>query len=71
MVNLLNGANDIYYNIEDKNVSDNIDDFVSVKRYFCSGNNDIIVQCKALICVNLLIVSELENDGKAQVFLSK
>lgn len=51
MINLLNGANDIYYNLEEKDqMSGSIDDFISVKRYFTSGDNDIIVQCKALIC---------------------
>jgi len=66
MVNLLNGANDIY-NEDDEDLSD----FLSVKRYFSSGNNDIIVECKAIICENLLIISQLEVDGKAQIFLSK
>jgi len=55
MINLLNGSNDIYYDkTEQKSLSDeaksNIEDFVSVKRYFCSGNNDIIVQCKTIVC---------------------
>ena len=57
MVNLLNGANDIYFDIEDENVSGAIDDFVGVKRYFSSGTNDIIVECKALVCENLLLIS--------------
>jgi hypothetical protein len=64
MINLLNGSNDIYYNLDDENMAGNIDDFISVKRYFSSGNNDIIVQSKALICDNLLIISQLEIDGK-------
>ena len=46
-------------------------DFSNIKRYFSSGTNDIIVQCKAIICENLLIISQLEVDGKAQLFLSK
>ena len=71
MINLLNGANDIYYAQDDDSASGDIDDFVSVKRYFCSGSNDIIVQSKAIICENLLIISQLEVDGKAQIFLSK
>ena len=43
MINLLNGSNDIYHNVEDDSMAGTIDDFVSVKRYFCSGDNDIIV----------------------------
>jgi len=49
MVNLLNGSNDIYYDVNqmnqqnDDSMSGAIDDFVSTKRYFSSGNNDIIV----------------------------
>ena len=57
MINLLNGSNDIYYNVEDDSMAGTIDDFLSVKRYFCRGNNDIIVQSKAIICENLLIIS--------------
>lgn len=72
MINLLNGANDIYYNIEDAGaMAGNIDDFISVKRYFTSGDDDIIVLCKALVCQNLLIISQIEIDGKVQIFLSK
>jgi len=43
MINLLNGANDIYYDLSNEALSGAIEDFVSVKRYFSSGNNDIIV----------------------------
>lgn len=57
MVNLLNGANDIYFDKNDENNSSNLDDFLTSKRYFSSGNNDIIVKCKAIICDNLLIIS--------------
>lgn len=57
MINLLNGANDIYTNIEEDEEIDPLDDFVSSKRYFSSGSNDIVIQCKALICQNLLIIS--------------
>ena len=71
MVNLLNGANDIYFDVEDSNVASTIDDFVSVKRYFNTGDNDIIIECKALVCENLLLISQLEIDGKTQIFLSK
>ena len=71
MVNLLNGANDIYYDKKDDASNSNVDDFLTGKRYFSSGNNDIIVKCKAVICENLLIISQLEIDGKVQVFLSK
>ena len=62
MVNLLNGANDKY--IEDAGDDDEASEFVSTKRYFSSGNNDIIVQSKTLICENLLLISHLEVDGK-------
>ena len=71
MVNLLNGANDIYVDVEDENMAGCVDDFVGVKRYFSNGSNDIIVECKSLICENLLLISKLEIDGKAQIFLSK
>mmetsp|Transcript_6821 Transcript_6821/g.10992 ORF Transcript_6821/g.10992 Transcript_6821/m.10992 type:complete len:608 (+) Transcript_6821:2642-4465(+) len=71
MVNLLDGSNDIYYDVNDENMSGAIEDFVSVKRYFSSGSNDIIVQSKAIICENLLIISQLEIDGKVEIFLSK
>jgi len=43
MINLMNGSNDIYHNVEDESLSEDINDFLSVKRYFCSGSNDIIV----------------------------
>lgn len=66
MINLLNGANDVYSLEEDSNV-----EFESSKRYFDSGSNDIIVESKSLICENLLIISSIEIDGKTQVFLSK
>ena len=65
MIKLLNGSNDIYYNSEDDLSNGAIDEFVSVKRYFISGSNDIIVQTKAIICENLLIISQIEIDGKS------
>ena len=71
MINLLNGANDVYYDPGDEATSGDLDEFLSVKRYFCSGQNDVIVLSKAIICENLLIISQLEVDGKAQIFLSK
>ena len=71
MINLLNGSNDVYFTEEESKEDAFIDDFVSGKRYFSSGTNDIIVQCKAIICENLLTVSMLEIDGKTQVFLQK
>lgn len=71
MINLLDGSNDIYYDIKDETMTADLDEFISVRRYFCSGQNDIIVQSKAIICENLLLISQLEVDGKAQVFLSK
>jgi hypothetical protein len=71
MINLLNGSNDVYFTEEESKQDAFIDDFVSGKRYFSSGTNDIIVQCKAIICENLLTVSMLEIDGKTQVFLQK
>ena len=42
-----------------------------VKRYFSSAENDLIIQSKILICKNLLTISMLETNGKAEVFLSK
>lgn len=73
MINLLNGSNDIYFvaNSEEQDQEENLDDFLSIKRYFSSGSNDIIVQSKALICEILLVISQLEIDGKVQIFLSK
>lgn len=70
MINLLDGSNDIYCDDEDVE-SGQMDDFLSVKRYFSSGDNDVIVQSKAIICENLLTISQLETDGKAQIFMSK
>lgn len=70
MINLLDGSNDIYCQEEDV-AAGSLDDFLSVKRYFSSGDNDVIVQSKAIICENLLTISQLETDGKAQIFLSK
>jgi len=67
MINLLNGANDVYY----ENAEEEKNEFVSSKRYFSSGSNDIIVYSKTLICENLLIIAKIEIDGKTQVFLSK
>ena len=44
MINLMNGSNDVYYDINDELLDDsNIDEFLTGKRYFCSGSNDIIV----------------------------
>jgi len=40
MINLLNGANDNYH---EEAAADDVDEFVSLKRYFNSGDNDIIV----------------------------
>ena len=54
MINLLNGSNDIYH--KQSEIDETIE-FPSVKRYFSSGTNDIIVECKAIICENLLIIS--------------
>ena len=71
MINLLNGANDVYFSKEETRIAGGIDDFVSGKRYFTSGTNDLIVRCKAIICENLVIISRLEVDGKSQIFLSK
>ena len=42
MINLLDGSNDIYCDEEDIE-SGQMDDFLSVKRYFSSGDNDVIV----------------------------
>jgi hypothetical protein len=50
MINLLNGANDVYFSEEERKIAGNIEEFVSCKRYFSSGNNDTIVQSKSLIC---------------------
>ena len=69
MINLMNGANDVYHDLSKLKEGDMEPD--SVKRYFSSGNNDIIVESKAIICENLQIISNLEYDGKAQIFLSK
>ena len=46
-------------------------EFNSVKRYLLSGDNDTIIQSKTIVCENLLIISQLEQDGKSQIFLSK
>ena len=43
MINLLDGSNDIYYDIKDEAMTADLDEFISVRRYFCSGQNDIIV----------------------------
>jgi hypothetical protein len=40
MTNLLNGANDNYH---DESSSNSLSEFISVKRYFSSGDNDIII----------------------------
>ena len=48
---MLNGSNDIYINADsDEAHLENLDDFVSVKRYFSSGSNDVIVQSKSILC---------------------
>ena len=57
MINLLNGSNDIYGKVDEDMGADVFDEFLGVKRYFSSGNNDVIVKSKAIICENLLIVS--------------
>ena len=69
MISMLNGANDIYTSQVSENDHDN--DESGSKRYFSSGSNDIIVESKTIICENLLIISQLEIDGKVQIFLSK
>ena len=71
MINLLNGSNDIYAKTDDESITESLEEFLGVKRYFSSGSNDVIVKSKAIICENLLIVSQLEIDGKVLVFLSK
>ena len=71
MINLMNGSNDVYCDPDDESMASSLDEFLSTKRYFSSGNNDIIVQSKAIICENLIIISQLEIDGKVLVFLSK
>ena len=71
MINLMNGSNDVYCDPNDESMASSLDEFLSTKRYFSSGNNDVIVQSKALICENLIIISQLEIDGKVLVFLSK
>ena len=69
MISMLNGANDIYTSQVSEHDHDN--DESGSKRYFSSGSNDIIVESKTIICENLLIISQLEIDGKVQIFLSK
>jgi hypothetical protein len=69
MISLMNGANDKYFDSSKMKEGDL--ELDSVKRYFSSGTNDIIVECKCLICDNLRIISNLEFDGKALIFLSK
>lgn len=73
MINLLNGSNDIYFiaDSDEQDQDENLDEFLGIKRYFSSGSNDIIVQSKSIICEILLIISQLEIDGKVQIFLSK
>jgi len=56
MINLLNGANDNYHD-DSLESGDDSSEFASVKRYFSSGDNDIIIQCKDVICQNLLLIS--------------
>jgi len=63
MINMLNGANDIYF--DESEGSEEVSEFVSLKRYLHSEDHDIIVQCKSIICQNLLLISQLEVDGKA------
>lgn len=65
MIKLMNGSNDVYLSSDEDVKNGAIDDFVSVKRYFTSGSNDIIVQSKCIICENLLIISQIEIDGKS------
>jgi hypothetical protein len=47
MINLLNGSNDIYFvansEEQDQDAEGNLEEFLSIKRYFSSGSNDIIV----------------------------
>lgn len=64
MINLLNGSNDSYSSAEEQQKEKQMEDVLSCSRYFSNGNNDIIVECKTLICQNLLIISQLEIDGK-------
>ena len=55
---MLNGSNDKYVNPNsDESHMDNYEDYMSNKRYFSSGSNDIIVESKTLLCENLLIIS--------------
>lgn len=69
MINLLNGSNDIYFT-EEEAAAGAVDRFISVNRYFSDGDTDMIVQSKAIVCENLLTISQIEIDGKANVFLS-
>ena len=71
MINLLDGSNDSYSSGEEQQKDKHTEDSLSCNRYFSNGNNDVIVECKTLICQNLLLISQLEIDGKVQIFLSK
>jgi hypothetical protein len=58
MINMLNGSNDIYMNADsDDSHLENFEEYMSNKRYFSSGSNDVIVQSKSILCQNLLIIS--------------
>jgi len=71
MINLMNGSNDVYCDPKDESMASSLDEFLSTKRYLSSGDGDVIVKSKAMICENLVVISQLEIDGKVLVFLSK
>ena len=60
MIAMLNGSKDVY---RPGDSPEGANDHADAKRYF-GGSDDVIVQIKATICENLLIISRFEIDGK-------
>ena len=60
MLAMLDGSRDVY---REGDSSEGANDHADAKRYF-GGGEDVIVQIKAIICENLLIISRFEIDGK-------
>ena len=59
LIMLLDGSDDVY---EDGDPTD---------RYKYTGKNEIILMSKKVQCDCLLFISQLELDGRAELFLSK
>lgn len=68
LILLLDGSNDTYYDPHDPTQSE---ETAAFERYKFSKANEIILKSKKLQCDCLIFISQMELDGRAELFLSK